>query len=444
MVAGVAPRTHRVQSGDPMSGPSFSVAIPAWGSAPYVADAIDTIAMTQEPDVEVVVSVDPGSPDFRETLLVLENVSNLSFRVVQPPRPLSMAEHYEWCLKQVSGDFITILGADDGVMPWAFRLARRLLSEVPEAQALCFRRAYYFWPGVEWEYNNSRANVTSADSWSRVHGQSQFRRILRGQGEHFDLPQVYTNNFVRRDVIDLIRRTSAGLFYHERNPDVYSGVAVAHFADHIIRCETPAFWTGTSPSSMGLKQREAIVGRSESAMQSVQSDFVDRSAESGHEVAVEVGNDLWLTAQDSPIYVLSAFLRFRRVVGPLQSSCHPRRATVVAFSAAIARAAQGHKAGFSVQDQQAVDVQRLVQAQCSRLGISSHSVWLLSSLLRIMQHVRRHFRRIRKRAKSWLSPSASLQVQRLALSTEDGCARLREANELIFLHEKRLLHRLTK
>lgn len=321
----------------------FSVAVPCWGSSRYVADALQTLSALADQDLEIVVSVDPGSPDYEETHTALRTVRGLSFNVIEPECPLSMAEHYEWCLRNVSGRWVTILGADDGMLPWGLSLVRRVLAVVPDADALMFRRAYYFWPGVESVYGETRISLTTEASIRTVDGEKALRRVLRGHGEHFDLPQIYTNNFVRSDVIGRIRDASEGRVFHERNPDVYSGVAVSHFAQNIIRCEVPAFWTGTSPSSMGLKQRQAIVYGLDEARDAVQVHFVDKSNTTGHGVATEIGDELWLMAQDSPMYVLSAYLRFCDVVRPVarQIAERQRRALIrSAFAATLVRASR--------------------------------------------------------------------------------------------------------
>lgn len=318
------------------SEPEFSVAIPAWGSSAYISDALGTLMQLEDPNLEVIVSVDPGSPDRDETLALLHGISGGFFQIIEPSNPLSMAEHYEWCIANMRGRWVTILGADDGLLPWGLQLVRNVLRAEPNADALMFRRCYYFWPGVEQEYGDTRVAASSENTVRVIDGSRAFQRALMGGGEHFDLPQIYTNNFVRNDVIARIREASNDRVLHERNPDVYSGVAVAHFATRIIRCEIPAFWTGTSPSSMGLKQTRAIVGDSAVSLQSVRADFVEKSNSSGHVVAPEVGDELWLVAQDSPTYLLSAYLQFLVATGGM-GSLRAQRALRLAFSATLGR-----------------------------------------------------------------------------------------------------------
>ena len=409
--------------------PQFSIAIPAWGSSRYVADALATIGEISDLDLEIVVSVDPGSPDLVETLQAIESSHCHGVRIVQPPKPLSMSEHYEWCLDQLNGEFVTILGADDGVLPWCLELTRKICARYPNADAITFRRAYYFWPGVEVEYGPTRIQISSKNVVKRQSGMKLLSKALAGRVEHFDLPQVYTNNFVRLEVIQKIRAASGGRFYFERNPDVYSGVMVARFAKEIVRCEIPAFWTGTSPSSMGLLQQRAVVRNDAVAQRSVADDFIGKSSLSGHPVAREVGDELWIAAQDSPIYVASAYLRSLDASGA--GKVGPGRRSAITW-AVLASQRRLMSAGRLARD--ASDP--LWQLTQQRLE-STETPWICLSARRLSLSAPRNWsplRRLKKRAISLLrrfridlGPSSA----KIRESNPQDYSRLLEANEYI-------------
>lgn len=357
--------------------PFISIAIPAWGSSLYIADALRTIASVNTRQLEVIVSVDPGSPDRSETLEILRRIDSVPFRLIEPSAPLSMAGHYEWCLAHMNGKWVAIMGADDGLLPWSLSLVRNVLEAEPDADALMFRRCYYFWPGVEEMYGTTRVAASSNNIFRSIDGPKAVEDALKGRLEHYDLPQIYTNNFVRSDVINRIRSESGGQVFHERNPDVYSGVAVAHYATQIVRCEVPAFWTGTSPSSMGLRQTRAVVGNHFDAMKSVKSDFVERSNAAGYLVAPDVGDELWLMARDSAIYVLSAYLRFRSATG-MSGSVRTPRALRLAFATALGRfdRARFRRGSARAHPRRNKSLRLLLRRQASLNGINWASVLL--------------------------------------------------------------------
>lgn len=302
--------------------PKFSLIIPTRNGAKYVSAPIESILSQDFQDMELIVSVNHSDDD---TLVCLKKYSDSRLKVIIPPRLLSMGSHYEWCLQQAKGEWVTIIGDDDGVMPYFFDEAVKLLERWSgsNVDAFSFRRAYYFWPGCDAVYGDS---VLSISGQRREHTMWPKMAILRAilfDLNHFDLPQIYTNNLVRRDLIEKIRLQSGGIFYHELNPDVYSGVAVALLAKKWVRFEWPLFWTGTSPKSIGLatsgnsnnstSQKNLNINES---FQGRNQDSIDRSREffnlsqsDGIGVAPQVGIKAWQVLRSSPLWVLSAMLK---------------------------------------------------------------------------------------------------------------------------------------
>src|SRR5215471_19694655 len=106
---------HRIGMTDRVKSDSekkFSILIPTRNGAPYVFSAINSILRQSYESCEVVVSVNHSTD---ETMSQVRSIDDPRLRVVVPPAPLSMTLHYEWCLKQARGEWITILGDDDGL-----------------------------------------------------------------------------------------------------------------------------------------------------------------------------------------------------------------------------------------------------------------------------------------------------------------------------------------
>lgn len=304
-----------------MSSKKYSLIIPTRNGAKYINAPIETILSQDFLDMELIVSVNHSDDG---TLDRLKNFSDPRLKVITPPKILSMGGHYEWCLRQAKGEWVTIIGDDDGVMPFFFDEAERLLERWKGSgvEAFSFRRAYYFWPGCEASYGDIVLSVSGHrreyKMWPKL---ALFRAVLFDLN-HFDLPQIYTNNLVRRDLIERIIAKSGGSFYHELNPDVYSGVAVAILAKKWVRSEWPIFWTGTSPKSVGMatavKSRMANSEKDIFDLESCEGqnqDFINRSNEfftlsqaDGVGVASEIGLKAWQGLRSSHIWVLSALL----------------------------------------------------------------------------------------------------------------------------------------
>lgn len=307
---------------DKITDPKISLIIPTRNGGQYVHAPIETILSQGYTDMELIVSVNHSADD---TLEVLEKYNDPRLKVIVPPRLLSMTAHYEWCLRQAKGQWVSIIGDDDGVMPYFFSEVESLLDRWSERSidAFSFRRAYYFWPGCEDVYGDAVLLVSGQRHEYRIFPKFALLRALFLDLNHFDLPQIYTNNLVRRELIEKIRLKLDGYFYHELNPDVFSGVAVALHAKKWVRSEYPLFWTGTSPKSIGiatsgklnaapsqedLPDRQIFQSRvKDPTLRS--KEFFDLAQSDGITVAPEIGLRPWQELRSSPIWVLSALLR---------------------------------------------------------------------------------------------------------------------------------------
>ena len=306
--------------------PKYSIIIPTRNGANYISAPIKTVLSEVFSDFELIISVNHSEDN---TLQLINEFSDVRLRVIRPPQLLSMAGHYEWCLRHAKGDWVTIIGDDDGVMPFFFDQAEALLERWrnTEVEAFSFRRAYYFWPGCEEVYGKSVLNFTAQRYEYVVKPKAVLLRAGAFDLEHFDLPQIYTNNLVKRSLINRIRLASGGKFYHELNPDVYSGVAIAMHAKAWVRSEWPLFWTGTSPKSVGLSTSlENSSGNADSGISrltyqdghstrhSRSNEFFRLSSADGVGVAPEIGLQAWKRLGSSHLWVVSALLVYEKIL----------------------------------------------------------------------------------------------------------------------------------
>jgi glycosyltransferase involved in cell wall biosynthesis len=279
----------------------FSILIPTRNGAPYVFSAINSILRQSYQSCEVVVSVNHSTD---ETMSQVRSIDDPRLRVVVPPAPLSMTLHYEWCLKQARGEWITILGDDDGLMPYFFDEITPLIEKCSRmnVDAILSRRAYFFWPGCEEVYGDGVIYYEAERKQRLVSSVGNMALLFLGLKDYADLPHIYTNGIVRRALIDKIRVLSESRFYRELNPDVYSGVAVSAATARFLRTEVPLFWTGTSPKSVGysnhLRNRRAFNCQQDSKQSSLtrSDEFFLMAERDGVCVAGEVGQRLWVLA----------------------------------------------------------------------------------------------------------------------------------------------------
>ena len=230
----------------------YSIVIPTRNGAKYLACAIQSVLDSPRSDFELVVS-NNFSTD--ETARILSEIDDCRLRVISPSLSLPMAGHYEFAISQARGEWISILGDDDAVMPYIFESLDKYIKRYPQVDIISSARAYYFWEGCDDLYGDVVVSYSSNRS-ARVRSTSKdLYACLKGRRSCFDMPQIYTTGIIRRSLYEDIKVRSGGCFYHSIIPDMYSVVALSLARDKYLRVGEPLFWVGTSNKSMGRSDR---------------------------------------------------------------------------------------------------------------------------------------------------------------------------------------------
>ena len=234
------------------SVPKYSIVIPTRNREKYLPYAVESVLSTKRADIEVIVSNNCSSDG---TAAYLSTLSDSRLKVVGPSEVLPMSLHYEFALSQAVGEWVTILGDDDAVMPYLFERLDCLIVRFRETSIISSERAYYFWEGCEDLYGASVVAYTRGPGQSIRSPKKDLLAAIAGMRSCFDLPQVYTSCIVKRSLIERIKKDSGGRFYQSIIPDMYSAVSLCLAEKTYLRVEEPLFWTGTSSSSMGRSDR---------------------------------------------------------------------------------------------------------------------------------------------------------------------------------------------
>jgi glycosyltransferase involved in cell wall biosynthesis len=296
-------------SGEFLTLPKYSIIIPTRNGSKYITDVINSVLLQDFDDYELLVS-DNFSSD--QTASILSKIDDPNVKTMKPPKPLSMTAHYEWCLSKASGNWITIIGDDDGVMLDFFEEAEFLTNKYKETdvEAIYCRRGYFFWPGCNGKYADNCVNVIGRRKQILYKKPKKmlFQGLANRRG-YSDFPQIYTNGIIKKELISRIIRKSKGVFFNELNPDVYSGVVVSLEAKNVVFSYHPIFWTGTSPKSIGFAaaNMQRLKGQLNSQKNEDPLDFFKDSEQDNISVSEKVGLELWKKSRSSPIYLFSAF-----------------------------------------------------------------------------------------------------------------------------------------
>ncbi len=124
------------------TSPRFSVVIPTRDRAHTLRHTLRTCIAQQFDDAEFLVS-DNGSDAAARA--VVEELADRRLQYVHTPQPLAMTDSWEFAIKQARGEFVTIVGDDDGLLLHALPEIDRVLT-MTGGKVLRWETLYYCWP----------------------------------------------------------------------------------------------------------------------------------------------------------------------------------------------------------------------------------------------------------------------------------------------------------
>src|SRR5262245_24726099 len=125
-----------------MPSPRFTIVIPTRNRPETLAATIRTCLAQAYDDFEIVVSDNFCEPETRD---VVEGFSSPRIKYRRTESLLAMSANWEFALGQASGEYVTFVGDDDGLLLHALSEASTLISEL-DVDVLRMRSAFYTWP----------------------------------------------------------------------------------------------------------------------------------------------------------------------------------------------------------------------------------------------------------------------------------------------------------
>lgn len=223
----------------------YSIIIPTRERADVLYWSLKTCTMQTYENLEIIVS-DNYSQDNTEE--IVKSAGDTRVRYYNTGQRLSMSHNWEFALEKATGDYITILGDDDGFVPNAIEGINKILSKT-NSDALCWHQSRYFWPGnIIYPHELFvvlRNRVVSMDA------QENLYKVIHHKKHYSSNPWLYSG-FVHKSVIEKVKDNSRGVFFHSMIPDVYSGLAIGSQIDNYVYSTGAFSIAGNSSHSNGM------------------------------------------------------------------------------------------------------------------------------------------------------------------------------------------------
>lgn len=227
--------------------PRFSVVIPTRERAETLRVTLATCLDQDFDDYEIVVCDNAGGGATRE---VVDAARSGRIRYHRSETPLAMSANWELAVSLASGDYVTVVGDDDALMPYALRELDRLVEEHDRPAAVHWHRAVYAWPTIAVESEANFLLLPAMRTLRILDGSERLAAAARWEVGADRLPTIYAAA-VRSDLIAEHRRI-AGRLFPNIYPDIYSAYAFAYLADRYVSVGVPMGIAGLSGASNGV------------------------------------------------------------------------------------------------------------------------------------------------------------------------------------------------
>lgn len=228
--------------------PLLSVVVPTLDRPDTLRHALATMACQPlDVDCEFIVQNNGGNPEIEE---MVEGLKDVRFKHFASDTVLTMTDNWESALGHAAGEYVTFIGDDDGLMPYACTTAKDILAG-GAIDLLSWRAYSYHWPNYYHPAFRNRllAEIDFTSSVKRVPSRRELARVFAFQAHYAYLPMIY-NSFVRRSVIERMRAIG-GRYFIGLSPDVASGIANAALTESFVRLARPLGMSGISRHSTG-------------------------------------------------------------------------------------------------------------------------------------------------------------------------------------------------
>ena len=222
----------------------FTLIIPTKNRHETAIKAVQSGTMSRYDDIEIIVT--DGSDD--DSLgKEIKNLKDPRVKYFHHTKSLSMKNNWEFGVSKATGDYVSIIGDDDALMPDGFLLAAELIK-LSGTNVLHCKCPNYKWPDYPLV---SRRNLIELKLPTTViheaDPRSQLRRAYEFEARSGTGPGVY-HGIVSKKFLDNLK-SKRGAYFIDENPDFDSGFCTLLYADSFLQTTYPLFLSGQCAAS---------------------------------------------------------------------------------------------------------------------------------------------------------------------------------------------------
>ncbi len=231
-----------------MSNPKFSIVLPTRNRHQTLQYALKTCVNQDFEDYEIIVSDNYSSPETQEVVEKFYDDRIVSLRTDQP---LAMSKNWEFALSHIRGDYVILIGDDDGLFFNSLSLLNKVIDSTKES-VIRWDWILYYWPDFFIKNVSGKMYIPMSNGITKLNSPEIIKKVVNYQLHYNALPMLY-NSAVHKSILKKIIEKN-GVFFHSQAPDIYSGLVIAKNVEHYLSISTPLSLAGLSKSSNGAAQ----------------------------------------------------------------------------------------------------------------------------------------------------------------------------------------------
>jgi glycosyltransferase involved in cell wall biosynthesis len=230
----------------------FSVLLPTRNRLDLLRYAVESVRLQEYPDWEIIISDNASTEDVSS---FAASYADKRIRYYRTERLLPVTENWNAALERATGDYLIMLGDDDGLMRNCLATAHKIIQEWNHPDAVYTQAWQFAYPGVipshphgfvQVAYNAFLAGVERPILLSRqitlemVRSAMNFRLWYGFNMQHF---------IISRKLVETLR--PKGPFFQSPYPDYYAANTILLAAQSVVANPEPLVMIGISPKSFG-------------------------------------------------------------------------------------------------------------------------------------------------------------------------------------------------
>jgi glycosyltransferase involved in cell wall biosynthesis len=231
-----------------MSNPKFSIVIPTRNRAQTLQYAIKTCLNQNFEDYEIIISDNFSTPDTQE---LVEKFNDERIIFVRTNQPLAMSENWEFAISHVHGNYVILIGDDDGLLNNSLSYLDKVINSTNE-RVIRWEWILYYWPDFFVKNLAGKIYIPISNGSTELYSAEIIKKVANYELHYKTLPMLY-NSAVHSSILKKIKEKN-GVFFNSQAPDIYSGFVIAKSVKKYLSLNTPLSIAALSKSSNGAAQ----------------------------------------------------------------------------------------------------------------------------------------------------------------------------------------------